>query len=192
MRATNWKNLQISKFSLLTVNLMRRVRNAPRRTFSPSAFLGFSLLLVNSFGCAPPASPGDGNQSPSSSSASTNDLPEITEEMIRERINDARVRQVPEENGTAEPISWGFDENEPKEITVVEKQIEGTRATIVLDIKTKSAPKAREPRLLAGQIRTNWELQTGWVLRRWEIVKAENVSMKYRNLPVPPAQNSNR
>jgi hypothetical protein len=118
-------------------------------------------------------------------------MPELTEDVVRERINQARVRQIPEENGTAEPISWSFYEEEPKEITVVEKKIEGERATIVLDIKTRSTPNARNPRTLAGQIRTEWELQTGWVLRKWEIVKTENISMKYKNLPKPPAQNSN-
>ncbi len=123
------------------------------------------MLLACSFGCAPSSSQGDGNQSPTSSSAS-NDLPELTEETIRERINDTCVRQVPEENGTAEPISWSFFEEEPKEIVVVEKQIEGERATIVLDIKTRSASDARNQRSLAGQIRTEWELKTGWVLRQ--------------------------
>ena len=119
-------------------------------------------------------------------------MPELSEEIIRERINDAFIRDVPEENGSAEPINWSFDEDEPKEITVVEKQSDGKRAKIVLDIKTGSAPNARKQRRLAGQIRTEWELQTGWALRRWQIIEAENVSMKYRNLPKPPEQNSNR
>lgn len=146
------------------------------------------MLLACSFGCAPSSLQGDGKQSGSAS----NDLPELTEEMIRERINDAGIREVPEENGAAEPISWSFDEDEPKEIAVVEKQMEGERATIVLDIKTRSASNARNSRYLAGQIRTEWELKTGWALRKWEIVRTENMSMKYRNLPKPPAQNSNR
>ncbi len=99
---------------------------------------------------------------------------------------------MPEENGAGEPINWGFDEEEPKEFTILNKQIEGERATIIIDIKTQSAPGARSPKYLAGQIRTKWELQTGWVLRKWEIVETENISMKYKNLPKPPAQNSNR
>jgi hypothetical protein len=119
-------------------------------------------------------------------------LPELTEETIREQINETRVWEVPEENGAAEPITWNFDEDEPKEIAVVEKQVEAERAMIVLDIKTRSAPGWRNPRSLEGQIRTQWELRTGWVLRKWEIVKTENISMKYKNLPKPPAQNSNR
>ena len=111
--------------------------------------------------------------------------------MIRERINDAYISEVPAENGTDKPIPWNFRENEPKEIAILEKQIDGGRATIVLDIKTSSAP-GRRPIHLAGQIRTEWALKTGWVLRRWEIVRTENISMKYGNLPNPPAQNSNR
>lgn len=146
------------------------------------------MLLVFSFGCSgPPSSPVGGG-----SSASLNDLPELSDEVIHERINEARVREVPAENGTAPPINWNFGSREPKEIAVIEKQVDGTRATIVLDITTGSSPKARDPRHLAGQIRTEWELRTGWALRRWEIVRTENISMKYRDLPKPPADNSNR
>jgi hypothetical protein len=190
MQATNRKDMHRDEFLPLTMKLIRKVWNVPRATVLLSSFLGLALLLAFSFGCAPSSSQGDGNQSGSSSAS--NDLPELTEEIIRERINDAFVREVPEENGIAEPISWSFDEEEPKEIAVVEKQLEGGRATIVLDIKTRSAPNMRNPRHLAGQIRTKWELKTGWALRKWEIVETENISMKYKNLPKPPAQNSNR
>ena len=190
MPAINLEDMNKDKFLPATVCAMQHVWKMPRLIFTLLTFFALALLLSCSFGCAPSASQGDGKQS--SSDFNSTDLPEITEEMIRERINNAYVRKVPEENGTAEPISWNFDENEPKEIAVVEKQTDGERATIVLDIKTGSAPKSREPRYLAGQIRTTWELQTGWVLRKWEIVKTENISMKYRNLPKPPVQNSNQ
>jgi hypothetical protein len=191
MQATNRKDMYTDKFLLLTMKSIRHVRNVPRAIFLLSTFLGLALLLACSFGCAPSSSQVDSKQSGSAPSA-PNGLPELTEEIIRERINQTRVRQIPEENGTTEPISWSFFQDEPKEMTVVEKQIEGERATVILDIKTQSAPKARDPRYLAGQIRTEWQLKTGWVLRQWEIVRTENVSMKYRNLPKPPAQNSNR
>jgi hypothetical protein len=172
------------EFLQLTMKLTRRFRNIPRSSCLLSTFLGLALLLAGSSGCAP---------SKTSDSAS-GDIPELTEEVIRERINDAAVWEVPEENKAAEPISWRFDEDEPKEITVVEKKMDGTRATIVLDIKTGTAPNRRNPRSLAGQIRTEWELKTGWALRRWAITETENISMKYKDLPKPspPAQNSNR
>ena len=167
---------------------IRHVQNVARPSFLQASFLGLALLLACSFGCAPSASPGNGQQNPSASG----EIPEITDEKIRGEINDVYIREVPEESGTGEPISWRIDEDEPKEFTIVEKQTQGDRATIVIDIKTQSAPGARNPRYLAGQIRTKWELETGWALRTWEIVETENISMKYKNLPKPPAQNSNR
>lgn len=187
MRATNVKNIRIDEVLPWTKRPIWPVGNVRRATFLLPVFLASALLLACSFGCAP--SGGD-NQGPSGSGST--DLPELTEEMIRDRINEAAVRDVPEENGTSPPITWRFFQSEPKEIAIIEKQLEGERATIVLDIKTSSSPRSREQRYLAGQIRTDWELRTGWVLRQWEIVKTENISMKYRNLPTPPAQNSNR
>ena len=192
MRVINRKDMRSDEFSDSTIERFRHIRKAPRRTFLLSTFFGLALLACGSLSCAPPPPPpGDGDQGGSASSAS-NDIPEITDEKIREEINDAYLRKVPEESGAGEPISWRFSEDEPKEIAVADKQLEGARATIILDIKTSSSPGARTPRHLSGQIRTKWELQTGWALRKWEIVETENISMKYKNLPKPPEQNSNR
>jgi hypothetical protein len=146
-----------------------------------SIFFGLALLIAFSQGCAPSSTTGDGRQD----SSGSGEVPELTEEIIRERINDAWIEDVPAESNAAKPIPWHFDEDEPKEIAVVDKQISGERATIVLDIKTRSAPYARNQWQLAGQIRTFWELRTGWVLRRWEIDRTENISMKYKDLPKP-------
>lgn len=147
--------------------------------------LVLALLLVCSFGCAPKYQPGGGTGS------ETGSVPELTDDVIRDRINGTRVHDIMPENGTGDPIPWGFDEDEPKEVTVIDKQINGTRATVVLDIKTQSSPRARNLRSLAGQIRTEWELETGLVTRRWEIERTENISMKYKDLPKPPVSNSN-
>lgn len=155
-------------------------KNISRPSSQRTAFLlGLILLLACAFGCGSPSSQGPAASSPSSDSL------ELTDAMIHERINEVGVRNIPDEGGTGEPIYWNFDEDEPKEITIVEKQIEGNRATIVLDIKTTSSPRSRTQRYLAGQIRTEWKLRTGWVLRRWEVDDTENISMKYRTLPKP-------
>ena len=191
MRATNRKHMVKNELLKRLTGSIPYIQNESRPAFTLSSFLALALLFACSFGCAPSSSRGDGEQSGSASSTS-NETPEITDEKIREEINDVYIREVPEENGTGEPISWRIDQDEPKEFTVVDKQVEGARATITIDIKTQSAPGARTPRYLAGQIRTKWELQTGWALRTWEIVETENVSLKYKNLPKPPAQNSNR
>lgn len=135
------------------------------------------LLLVLSSACATSAPNGGSPQ------ASADKLPQLTDEKIHKTINDARVRDVREETNSAQPISWNFDSDEPKEINILDKQIEGDRATILLDIKTRSAPGARNPRYLSGKIRLHYELETGWVLRQWRIVKVESISMTYRNEP---------
>lgn len=191
MRATNRKNMHTNEFSPLAVKPIRNVRHvcsAARRSLSLASFLTLSLLFCT-LACAPDST-GGGGQNGAASPA--NGSPEITDEIIRQELNDAYVRKVPEENGAGEPISWRFDDEEPKEYNVTDKQINGERATLILDIKTRSAPDARTPRQLAGQVRTEWKLQTGWALRTWEIVEAENVSLKYKNLPKPPAPNAAR
>ena len=182
MPATNRKDMLKDEFLPLTMRSLRHFRNLPRSTRLLSSFLGLVLMAAFLSGCAPSASP-EGDGAP---------VPELTDDIIRERINDAAIWDVPEENGAGEPISWRFDDDEPKEIAVIEKQVDGDRATVVLDIKTRTGPNRRNPRSLAGQIRIEWELKTGWALRKWEIVNTQNISMKYKNLPKPPAQNSNR
>ena len=145
-------------------------------------YLLLMLLVAGSTACGPPAS----------STAASGDTPELTDEVIHERINDARVYDIPHESGASPnsntpPITWGFDFDEPKEITVVSRDVRGKRATVILDIKTRTNPQRRGPvRQVFGQIKTEWELATGWVLRRWEIDHVENISMKYRDDP-PPA-----
>jgi len=190
MPATNAKDMQVKKFLILPIGVIEYVRNVPCATFMLTFSLGLALMLTASTGCAP-SSTGDSLQTDSASSA-PNGLPEITDEKLRQEINDVYLREVPEETGAGETISWRFDEDEPKEFTVLEKTLDGNRATIVLDIKTGTVPNARSPKSLAGQIRTKWELQTGWAMRTWEIVETDNISMKYKNLPKPPAQDVNR
>jgi hypothetical protein len=158
--------------------------NGLRVRFALASIL--ASLLALSFACGgAPSSQGDAG-------SSSEDVPELTDDMIRERLNFAYVRTIPREDGQGEPMNWRFIPNEPKEITIVDKKIEGDHATIVLDIKTSSGPRASGPRSLSGQIRTEWQLKTGWVLRQWEIVETENISMKYKNLPKPSPDNSNQ
>jgi hypothetical protein len=138
--------------------------------------LSAALLIA----CGGSASSGSGG-----SAASSQEIPELNQQLIEERINDAAVWPVPPESGVGENIRWHFDEDEPKEITVVERQDNGNTVIMILDIKTQSAPRSVNMRVLGGRIRTEWRLETGWVLRRWNIIETENISMKYRDLPKP-------
>lgn len=163
-----------------------RVTDVMRITISLLLISITSLCLLTA--CGPPSSPSEQEGSASGSVP----LPELTDDVIRNGLNEAFVRDIPEESGAADPISWRFYASEPKEIQVIDKQVDGIRATVVLDIKTSSSPGTRNPRKLAGQIRTEWKLETGWVLRKWEMERTENISMKYQNLPRTVEQNSNR
>ena len=148
-----------------------------------SSILLIVIAIASMSGCGGPPAPSDGAQQPASG---PDGRPQLTKEVIDERINDAWVSGVKPENGTGNPITWSFDEDEPKELVIVDQQIDGTSAKIVFDVKTQSSPRATNQRVLSGQIRTEWELQTGWVLRRWEIVHTENISMTYRDVSKPP------
>jgi hypothetical protein len=109
-------------------------------------------------------------------------LPEITLEDIREDLDGERV-SLPAEGDASEPSSWRFFPNEPKEIEIVEKQLAGEQATFVIDLRTRTSPRAEQQGItkrLAGRLRLHYELQTGLVLRKWEIVRIENISFAYQ------------
>jgi len=108
--------------------------------------------------------------------------PEITLETIREDINGKRVG-VPAEGGASEPSSWRFFLNEPKEIEILEKQLAGDQATFVIDLRTRTSPRSEQQgytKKLAGRLRLHYELQSYFVMRKWEIVRIENISFAYQ------------
>jgi hypothetical protein len=118
--------------------------------------------------------------------------PEISLESIRKDINGEWVDgRVPAADGKSQPRGWAFDQSEPKQIEIVEQKIEGDRATFLINMQTRSAPRARDPISLSGQLRLHYELESGLVFRKWEIVRVENVSFRYVKETPPPDANSN-
>ena len=108
--------------------------------------------------------------------------PEITLENIREDINGQRV-SLPAESGASEPSSWRFFLNEPKEIEILDKQLEGDKARFVIDLRTRTSPRAEQQGItkkLAGKLRLHYELNSYFVVRKWEIARIENISFKYQ------------
>jgi hypothetical protein len=114
--------------------------------------------------------------------------PALDDERLRESLYSAWVEEVPEETGADKPISWHFLPSEPTQIAVVEQTMDGDEATVVVDITTRSSPRARNPKALAGRLRLRYRLETELFLRKWRVVDVENISMKYRNEPAPDAQ----
>ena len=108
--------------------------------------------------------------------------PEITLESIREDLNGQQV-SVPAVGDASEPSNWRYFPNEPKEVEILERQVAGERATFLIDLRTRTSPRAEQQgltRRLAGRLRLHYELRTGFVLRRWEIVQVENISFAYQ------------
>ncbi|MGB9182274.1 MAG: hypothetical protein WCB68_23795 [Pyrinomonadaceae bacterium] len=103
-------------------------------------------------------------------------------EKIREDINGQQV-SVTAEGGASEPSSWRFYPNEPKEIEILEKQLAGNQATLVIDLRTRTSPRAEQQGItkkLAGRLRLHYELKSYFAVRRWEIVRIENISFAYQ------------
>ncbi|MFN2453451.1 MAG: hypothetical protein ABR577_04455 [Pyrinomonadaceae bacterium] len=137
-----------------------------RRAFSLLLLLSLSALAGACKGGPPPEDP----------------RPEITLENIRKHLNGKQVR-VPSENGSAETSGWRFFPNEPKEIEIVEKQMAGDQATFVIDLRTRTSPNAEQKGItkrLAGRLRLHYELQSYFVVRKWEITRIENISFAYQ------------
>jgi hypothetical protein len=114
-------------------------------------------------------------------------LPELGDENIRETLLDSVVEEVPEENGAAKPIRWRFLEDEPREVTVVDKQMDGEKATVIVDVMTRTGSRSRSPKVLSGRLRLHYELKRVVFLRKWRIVDVDNLSMTYREEPKPDA-----
>ena len=129
------------------------------------------LLLLSALACAcKPGPPPEDRR------------PEITVETILEDLNGQRI-DVPAEDGASEPSSWRFFLNEPKQIEILEKQLAGDKAILVIELRTRTSPRAEQQgikKMLAGKLRLHYELQSYFVVRKWEIVGMENISFAYQ------------
>jgi hypothetical protein len=155
-----------------------------RHRITGPLFLPLLLLAILYSGACATSPRTDAN-----SRTASDGRPEITDEKIRQNIIGRRVEGVPEETNASPPINWTFEPDEPKEFTVLEKQMNDDQATIVVDMKTRTAEGSRNPRQLNGKLRLHYELQSDFVLRKWRIIEVENISMKYKNEPKKEEKN---
>ncbi len=140
--------------------------------------LAHALLLLAVI-CAAACGGGGGRQS-----SAQGERPPLGPEQIRHDINGRYVR-VPSADDKSKQIDWVFDPREPQEIEIVEQKIEGDAATFLVNMKTHTLPRSQHPRSFAGQLRLHYRLESGLVLRRWEIDEIENVSLTYVDEPPP-------
>lgn len=129
---------------------------------------------------------GQGSSASPTFSATPERRPELTLETISKAINGSWVEGVPAADGKGKPENWKFFYNEPKEIEIVEQKIEGDRATVVVNLKTRSGPRDPNQRSLEGQLRLHLELGTDFIFREWDVENVDNISLKYTRLqPLP-------
>jgi hypothetical protein len=131
-----------------------------------------------------------GGQSGANSAAS-DQRPDINLDNIKNDIN-GRWVEVPAADGKSKPLDpWVFDHSEPKEIEIVDQKIEGDTATFLVNLRTHTGPRSRNPMSLSGQLRLHYRLDSGLVFRSWEIDGIDNISFKYVKETPPPDANSN-
>ena len=130
---------------------------------------------------------GSGSSASPTFSATPEQRPELTLDTVRKAINGSWVENVPAADGKGKPENWKFFYNEPKEIEIVEQKLEGDRATVVVNLKTRSGPRDPNQRSLEGQLRLHLELRNDFIFREWDVEEVDNISLKYTRLqPLSP------
>jgi hypothetical protein len=146
-----------------------------------------ALLLLALAGFA--AGCGGGNSAGGPTlSATPERRPELDLETVKRAVNGSWVEDVPAADGKGKPQDWRFFYNEPKEMEIVEQKVEGDAATVVVNMKTRSAPRSPVQMSLEGQLRLHMRLETEVFIREWDVVEVENISFKYtmQQPPLPP------
>lgn len=150
-----------------------RLQPMNRRRLTPALALAVALACIAACG-------GGGKQT-----SAADNLPPLSPDNIRKDITGKWV-EVPSADGKSEPINWIFDWSEKRQIDILDQKIEGDHATFLINMTTHTNPRSRNPRSLTGQLRVHYQLQSGLILREWEIVEVENVSFKYTKETPPP------
>jgi hypothetical protein len=94
------------------------------------------------------------------------DHPKITEEQLGKDI-------VGKNTGEG-ILSWQFEKDEPREIKILETHYSGNKATIIIDMKTESAPRSLTHTKMSGRLRLQYE----WIANEWNLVQVENLTFK--------------
>ena len=129
--------------------------------------------------CSGRGAGGASSQPPQPSDTPQDNRPDITPETVRERLGYARVR-APNVENEKETVPWRFSRRELQEVNVVDRKFDGDRAQICVDVKTHSVPGAEKPVSSEGRLRLDFELESGLILRQWELRHIENISFKFR------------
>lgn len=91
------------------------------------------------------------------------------------KINVETIQRDIVGKNTGEGIgTWTFDENELRQISILESKYEGDKATIIVDMKTQSAPGSLMRSQMAGKLCLHYE----WNEEEWNLTQVENLAFK--------------
>jgi len=134
-----------------------------------------SLLLLGALsacGESPTGTADNANVRAADQGSSQNDLP--VEKIIRDVVG--RVVPITEARGDGAPTDWTFEADEFKQVEIVESQLTGNTASVVIFMTTRNNPGPDEDAVqVSGKLQLRYERANG----RWNLKAIENLNFRY-------------
>jgi hypothetical protein len=134
-----------------------------------------ALLLLGALaacGESPSDAAGSANVRAADQGGSQNDIP--VEKVVRDVVG--RVVPITEASGEGAPTDWTFEADEFKQVEIVESQLTGNTASIVIFMTTRNNPGPNEDAVqVSGKLQLRYERANG----RWNLKAIENLNFRY-------------
>jgi hypothetical protein len=105
-------------------------------------------------------------------------LPQKTEITVAKVLKDIIGKQVQATDaaGQAQPMSWTFEENEPKQVEILERQAKDNDIALIIQMSTSGAPGSQDANVqLTGRLRLHYQ----WNNQDWILGRIDNVTFRY-------------
>ena len=136
--------------------------------------LSIALLLgaLTACGESPSGTADSANVRAADQGASQKDIP--VEKIVRDVVG--RVVPITEVTGDGTPTDWTFEADEFKQVEIVETQVTGNTASIVIFMTTRNNPEPKEDAVqVSGKLQLRYERESG----RWNLKAIENLTFRY-------------
>ena len=138
-------------------------------------FLSSTALLLGALaacGESPTATADSANVRAADQGAGQKEIP--VEKIVRDVVG--RVVPITEVRGDGAPTDWTFEADEFKQVEIVEAQVTGNSASIVILMTTRNNPGPNEDAVqVSGKLQLRYE-RTG---SRWDLKAIENLNFRY-------------
>jgi hypothetical protein len=136
--------------------------------------LSAALLLGALAACgeSPTATADNANMRAADQGAGQKEIP--VEKIVRDVVG--RVVPITEVRGDGAPTDWTFEADEFKQVEIVEAQVTGNSAAIVILMTTRNNPGPNEDAVqVSGKLQLRYERAGG----RWNLKAIENLNFRY-------------